>query len=111
MTEQEYEELGDLATKVRRVWRARSPENRREYERRIDEAAGVTFSEVQWRLKYEELAERFDRALDHEIRLAREALSRVSRLAWDAQRGGRKTIKAEDLAEALRDPEPSSAPA
>lgn len=101
LTDAENEQLAEFVLRVRQVWTDRGPEGRRELQRRFEEAVGGMFSDFIWHARYDELAERYDRAIDHAAGTARHALARVSRLEHSARLARRKTIKADDLTIAL----------
>jgi hypothetical protein len=102
-TEQELADIAQLSKflqHVRQVWMLRrTPEARKEIERGFEDMCAGQMSEVIWRVKYEGLAERFDRAVSHaaaEAEADRRTLRRV-RQYLTANRT-RKTVSREDLA-------------
>lgn len=98
----EITELATFLNRVRGIWKDRSPENRRELERRFEELAAGMCSDFLYKLRYEELSAKFDLAVTSrvaEFQGDRHALARV----WAVLRkaGTRKTVAADDLRVAL----------
>jgi histone H3/H4 len=105
MTDQENQELAELITHVRKTWKdCRNSDSRRDYERRVhginDDLMNQAI-DLEWKRRYDTLADAYETAVEREAGIFRRTVSRVSVLASDARRAGRKTIKTDDLTLAL----------
>jgi len=100
MTEQEGTQLAAFLAHAGEVWTLRrTPEARRDIERGFEGMCAGQLNEVIWKAKYDQLAERFDRAVAHaaaEAEADRRTLRRVRQFMVSNR--SRKTVSAEDLA-------------
>jgi hypothetical protein len=99
LTESDREKLATFIARVRRVWKDRSPEGRKELERRFEEVVGGMFSDFMWKSCYDDLFAAYQAGIDQQTREMKHALARVQRVLRDA--GKRRTIAADSLRLAL----------
>ena len=95
LTESDREKLATFIARVRRVWKDRSPEGRKELERRFEEVVGGMFSDFMWKSRYDDLFAAYQASIDQQTREMKHTLARVQRVLRDA--GKRRTIAADAL--------------